>query len=110
MARPKACRKIACLPGDTYFKPRGIPMIELSEVELALDEFEAIRLADFDGLYQEEASRKMGISRSTFGRVVAGARRKVAEALVQGKALKIQGRGEDVGTIQVSKIIPKQKS
>jgi predicted DNA-binding protein (UPF0251 family) len=101
MVRPKVCRKIACLPGDTYFKPRGIPMTELSEIELALDEFEAIRLADFEGLYQAEAARRMGISRPTFGRVVAMARQKIAEALVQGKALKIQGGGTDLGSIRM---------
>jgi len=77
-------------------------MTELNEVELALDEFEAIRLADFEGLYQVEAARRMGISRPTFGRIVGMARQKVAEALVQGKALKIQFRGADTRTTKMS--------
>ena len=58
---------------------------------MTLDEFEAVRLADLDGLYQEQASEKMGISRSTFSRIVDAAHRKVADALVHGKALKIEG-------------------
>jgi len=103
MARPKCCRRIGCQPGDTYFKPRGIPLTELSEVELALDEFEAIRLADFEGLYQAEAARKMRISRPTFGRIVSVAHQKIAEALVQGKALKIQFRGTDTRTTKMSR-------
>ena len=109
MVRPKVCRRITCLPGDTYFKPRGIPMTELGEIELALDEFEAIRLADFEGLYQAEAAREMGISRPTFSRVVAVARQKVAEALVQGKALKIQGGGNDLRSIRTPGIKPNRK-
>ena len=56
-----------------------------------MDEFEAIRLADLEGLYQEDAADRMGISRQTFGRIVASAHAKVAEALVKGKALKIEG-------------------
>jgi predicted DNA-binding protein (UPF0251 family) len=62
----------------------------LEEVSLRLDELEAIRLADYQGLYHEEAAAKMEISRATFGRVLDGARRKVAEAILQGKALRIE--------------------
>lgn len=91
MVRPKECRRIAVMPGDNYFKPRGIPLLHLSEVKLGLDEFEAIRLADFEGLYYAEAAKRMGISRATFGRIVSEGRGKIAEALVLGKALKIQG-------------------
>jgi predicted DNA-binding protein (UPF0251 family) len=91
MGRPKECRMINALPGDYYFKPRGIPLTDLHEVTLGLDEFEAIRLADFEGLYHAEAAKRMGISRATFGRVVSGGRQKIAEALLLGKALKIQG-------------------
>lgn len=79
------------MPGSTYFKPRGIPLFSLGEVVLSVDEFEAIRLADLEGLYQEQAAERMKISRQTFGRVVEAARRKVAKALVEGKALKIEG-------------------
>lgn len=91
MPRPRQCRRVGCLPSVAYFKPRGIPLCELEEVALAVDEFEAIRLADLDGLYQEDAAEKMGISRQTFGRAIESARRKVADALVNGKALRIEG-------------------
>jgi uncharacterized protein len=91
MARPTNCRKIGCLPESTYFKPRGIPLLDLEEVVLGVDEFEAIRLADLKRMYQEDAAKKMKISRQTFGRIIDSARRKVAEALVEGKALRIEG-------------------
>jgi predicted DNA-binding protein (UPF0251 family) len=66
-------------------------MTMLEEVVLELDEMEAIRLADLEGLYQEEAAERMKVSRPTFGRIVAAARKKIAEALVAGKALRIEG-------------------
>ena len=67
MARPKRCRRIGSTPGSSYFKPRGIPLSALEEVVLSFDEFEAVRLADLEGLYQDQAAEKMGISRQTFG-------------------------------------------
>ncbi len=73
----------------TYFKPRGIPMVSLQETTLELDEFEALRLADLEGLYQADAALRMGISRQTFANIVIRARHKVADALIHGKALKI---------------------
>lgn len=73
------------------FKPAGIPKCDLQEVTLSLDEFEAVRLADLQGEYQEEAAAAMGISRQTFGNILAKARRKIADCLVNGKALKIEG-------------------
>ena len=91
MPRPFCQRRIAFLPGATYFKPAGVPLRELEEVALALDELEALRLADLNGLYQEQAAEKMGISRATFGRIVESARRKVAHALTSGKALRLEG-------------------
>jgi predicted DNA-binding protein (UPF0251 family) len=91
MARPRNCRRVEYLPGSRYFKPRGIPLSALEEVNLPIDEFEAIRLADLEGLYQDQAAEKMNISRQTFGRIIESAHKKVAEALVQGKALKIEG-------------------
>ncbi len=72
-------------------------MTALEEVSLRLDELEAIRLADYQGLYHEEAAAKMEISRATFGRVLDEARRKVAEAILQGKALKIETPMEEKG-------------
>ncbi len=91
MARPRNCRRVGLVPGSTYFKPRGIPLIALEEVILTVDELEAVRLADLEGLYQEQAAERMNVSRPTFGRIIESAHRKVAEALVKGKALRIEG-------------------
>lgn len=91
MPRPCCRRQIGFVPGVTYFKPAGVPLRELEEAVLALDEVEALRLADLNGLYQEEAAEKMKISRPTFSRIVEGARRKVADALINGKALRMEG-------------------
>ena len=91
MARPRNCRRVGSMPGSNYFKPRGIPLSMLEEVILTVDEFEAIRLADLESLYQDKAAEKMNVSRQTFGRIIESAHKKVAEALVQGKALKIEG-------------------
>ena len=91
MARPFKSRTVSSLPFADHFKPRGIPLTELEEVVLSLDEYEALRLADHEGLYQEDACVQMGISRATFGNILTCARRKVAEALVGGKAIKIEG-------------------
>lgn len=90
MTRPKKCRCVNASPQAVYFKPRGIPLTELEEVSIDLDEFEAIRLADYEGLYHEDAASRMKISRPTFGRILSEARRKVAEVLIKGKALKIE--------------------
>ena len=91
MVRPRQCRRVSTMPEINYFKPRGIPLSALEEVILAVDEFEAIRLADLEGLYQEQAAEKMNVSRQTFGRIIESAHKKVADALVRGKALKIEG-------------------
>lgn len=90
MPRPRCCRRIHGTPGARIFKPAGLPATTLGEVSLSLEEYEAIRLADFEGLYQEEAARRMGVSRQTFGRGVEAARRKVARALVEGLVLRIE--------------------
>ena len=100
MSRPKFCRKIGCMPGVSYYKPKGIPSSFLEEVILTLDEFEAIRLADCEGLYQEQAANKMDISRQTFGRIVDSAHRKIADALIHGKALKIEGGKVEIGNMK----------
>jgi len=81
------------------FHPAGIPARGLVEIVLTLDEFEAIRLADLEGLYQEQAAERMLVSRQTFGRILAAAHRKVAEALSNGKALKIEG-----GTVRMERL------
>jgi predicted DNA-binding protein (UPF0251 family) len=89
MPRPICPRRIGHRPPADYFKPAGVPMRDLHEVELGADEVEALRLADFEGLYREQAASRMGVSRQTFDRIVRGARAKVAEALVGGHALRL---------------------
>ncbi|MGO9571693.1 MAG: DUF134 domain-containing protein [Desulfomonilaceae bacterium] len=91
MARPKCCRRIAEQPACRIFKPAGVPTSILEEIVLSMDELEAIRLADLEGLYQEQAAERMNVSRQTFGRIVEAARRKVAQALSEGLALRIEG-------------------
>lgn len=96
MPRPKCCRRVAGEPRCRVFKPAGMPARFLEEVILTMDEFEAIRLADFQGLYQEQAAARMNVSRQTFGRIVEEARKKVARVLVEGLALRIGGGAVDV--------------
>lgn len=91
MVRPRKDRLVAFQPEVSYFKPRGIPMIELSEVRLTVDEREAIRLADMLGHSHAEAGALMGVSRATFGRIIQRARRIVADALISGKAIRVEG-------------------
>lgn len=91
MPRPFCSRRIAGRPGASVFKPAGIPVDDLERVTMTLDEFEAVRLADLDGMYQEKAAEEMKVSRPTFSRIVEEARRKIADALVHGKALLIEG-------------------
>ena len=91
MPRPRNFRRVGCLPQSNYYKPQGVPLSVLEHVNLTIYELEAIRLADLEGLYQEQAAEKMNISRQTFGRIVESARKKIADALVNGKALSIEG-------------------
>ncbi len=91
MVRPQKNRIVAFKPDVSYFKPRGIPMIDLSEVHLTVDERESIRLADLLGMSHEKAGKRMGVSRATFGRIVQRARKAVADALINSKAIKIEG-------------------
>jgi len=90
MPRPRKKRIIRFEPGVTYFKPRAIPLSELEEMNLDRDELEAIRLCDFKNVNQVEAAKKMGVSQSTLGRILIAARKKIAEALIKGKAIKIK--------------------
>jgi predicted DNA-binding protein (UPF0251 family)/predicted Fe-Mo cluster-binding NifX family protein len=78
-------------PNVTYYKPRSVPLSELDEVCLSIDGFEALRLADYEGLSHEEAAAEMGVSRQTFGRMLSESHRCVARVLTEGLALKIQG-------------------
>ena len=90
MPRPMKCRIITEMPNHLAFKPVGMPMEELEKVILTLDEYEALRLADFEELYQENAAEKMNVSRQTFGNIVKSARKKVSETLITGKAIIIE--------------------
>jgi predicted DNA-binding protein (UPF0251 family)/DNA-directed RNA polymerase subunit RPC12/RpoP len=91
MVRPIKNRIVSYAPDVSYFKPRGIPMIELEEVSLTVDQCEAIRLADLLNMSYEKAGEKMGISRATFGRIVHNARKIMADAIINGKAINIEG-------------------
>ena len=91
VGRPKRCRRVSYKPSITHFKPAGIPLSTLEEIHLTIDEIEAIRLADFEGHYQDSAAKKMNISRQTFGRILVEAHKKIAEALVLGKSILIKG-------------------
>ncbi len=91
MSRPQKCRRVAFLPNVTYFKPAGIPLRVLEEVRLSVEEAEAIRLKDIEGLEQEQGAERMNISRPTFQRVLVSSRRKIADALLNGKAIRIEG-------------------
>ena len=89
MARPLKCRQISCNPATNYFKPAGIPLRDLEEVVLKMDEIEAMRLTDLEGRYQLDAAEQMGVSRQTIGNILNSAHANVADALLNGKALRI---------------------
>jgi predicted DNA-binding protein (UPF0251 family)/DNA-directed RNA polymerase subunit RPC12/RpoP len=91
MVRPQKDRRVAFNPEISYFKPRGIPMVQLEEVCLTVDEREAIRLSDLLGMSHEEAGRCMGVSRATFGRIIQKGRKIIADALINGKAINVEG-------------------
>jgi len=91
MGRRQLWRRVSSIPVVTYFKPAGLPMIELEEVQLLVEEAEAIRLKDLEGLEQEECAENMNVSRSTFARLLDSARQKIADALLNGKAIRIEG-------------------
>ena len=90
MPRAPKCRRVAFLPQATHFKPAGVPLRLLDEVVLSVEEAEAIRLKDLEGLEQEKGAEMMNVSRSTFQRVLASARQKAADALLHGKAIRIE--------------------
>jgi predicted DNA-binding protein (UPF0251 family) len=98
MGRRQLWRKVSAIPPITYFKPAGIRMAELEEVRLLVEEAEAIRLKDLEGLEQEDCAAKMKISRSTFSRILDSARQKVADALLNGKAIRIEGGNFEMAT------------
>jgi uncharacterized protein len=91
MSRPIKCRRVSFYPETRYFKPAGIPMKDLKEECLSMEEVESIRLKDLEGLDQEQGAARMNISRPTFQRVLTSAHQKIAGALLQGKAIRIEG-------------------
>ncbi|MEI7527569.1 MAG: DUF134 domain-containing protein [Elusimicrobiota bacterium] len=91
MTRPFKCRRVTAEPRAYYFKPRAVPLCSLQELTLQLDEFQALKHAELEGKEQAAAAAAMKISRQTFGNILASARRKLADAVVNGKALKIEG-------------------
>ncbi len=103
MPRPQCCRRIAQTPNCVFFVPVGVPACDVEEIVLSLDECEAIRLADLEGLYQEDAAARMNVSRQTLGRILETARKKVAQVLVEGKALRIGGGDVEMSAGQAFK-------
>ena len=90
MPRPFKRRRIRSKPKTTHPKPKTIPLSELKEVNLDMDELKTTRLSDFEEVSQTKASKKMNISQSTFQRILKRGRRKIAEAVIKGKALRIK--------------------
>jgi predicted DNA-binding protein (UPF0251 family) len=105
MPRPKRCRRVCFDPSYKVFKPQGVPMSDLTSVEMEVDELEALRLSDVERISQAEGASRMGISQPTFNRILSSARCKTARCVIDGKALKIaknvphtmdsRGRGDD---------------
>lgn len=91
MPRPKITRRVFSEPNVSYFKPAGVRMASLEETILTVDEFEALRLKDLEGTGQGVAAEKMGISQPTFHRSLSSGRKKIADAIVNGKAIRIEG-------------------
>ena len=91
MVRPRKIKLVNFEPDVTYFKPRAVPLKQLEEVELTFDELESLRLSNIEKLSQTDAALKMDIHQSTFQRTMMRAREKIADALVNGKAIKLKG-------------------
>ncbi len=104
MPRPPKCRRVLALPGTTFFKPAGIPLRLLEENRLTVEEMEAVRLHDLEHLEQAAGAERMNISRPTFQRLLAAARRKIADSLLHGKALRIEGGHYELAESQVNDI------
>jgi len=97
MSRPCKLRRVNCNPQAMNFKPCGIRNGLAAPVSITLDELEAIRLADYEGLYQEQAAERMRISRQTFGNIISSAHKKIADFLINSKMLSVGG-----GTVEIS--------
>jgi len=90
MARPRLCKRIRFNPAISYFKPQGIPMRFLEEIELTTEELEALRLKNLKGLAQNDCAKSMKTSQSTFQRILSSAYKKISKALIEGMAIKIK--------------------
>ncbi len=99
MPRNKCLRYIDNNPCCTFYKPAGTPINKLQGVVISLDEYEALRLADLEDMYQEDAAKKMSVSRQTFGRIIESAHKKIADAIINGKTIKIEG-----GNIEIKEL------
>jgi len=91
LPRPRRRRRVYFRPSITYFKPAGARLAHLEESILTIDELEAIRLTDLLETPQKQAAKKMNISQSTFHRIISSARKKLADAVVNGKAIRVEG-------------------
>lgn len=89
--KPKKIRDVSLPPKVVFFKPHGIPLKDIEIINLAIDEYEAIRLADYENLKHLEASKMMNISRPTFTRLLESAHKKISHSIVEGKAIRIEG-------------------
>src|SRR5688500_8718516 len=94
MTRPRKCCRIWFCPEYDCFTPEGKPESDIEVIEVTPEEAEALRLKNIKNLDQTEAAEKMGISQSTFQRILASAYKKVSEALIYGKAIKIGKRDQ----------------
>jgi len=95
--KPRKCRKVEFEPSVFYFKPQGVPLRFLDEIELSAEELEALRLKNMEELDQIEAAEKMHTSQSTFQRILSSAYKKVTTALIEGKAIKVSTQSENNG-------------
>lgn len=91
MPKPKKNRFVQQPPAVAFFKPQGIPLFQLDQVVLDVDEFEAIRLVDYEGLHLEDAARQLNVSRATCARIIDSAHHKIGNALTHGHAIRIEG-------------------
>lgn len=91
MARPRKCRRVCCIPERKIYGPIGSPMEENNVVLMSVEEYEVVRLIDLVGLTQEESAARMDVARPSIQRLYVDARKKLAESLVNGKMIKIEG-------------------
>lgn len=94
MPRPRLCRRVRFSPNAVYFKPQGVPMSILETIELSAEETEALRLKNIKDLGQEEAAKKMNTSQSTFQRILSTAYKKISEAIIKGKAIRLLNKND----------------